>query len=598
MDFLFIQFLEGLASASSLFLVAAGLSLIFGVTRIVNFAHGSLYMLGAYLAWSLTKPLGFWLAVPLAALAVGALSLVLEILLLRRLYGAPELFQLLATFALTLMADDLVPMIWGPEDLLGPHVLRGSVMVFGHAFPLYDAFLITLGPVVMGGLWWLLKRTRFGVLLRAATVDREMVALLGINQSWLFTAVFTLGGALAGLGGALELPRMAIHPQMGGEVVVTAFVVVVVGGLDSLPGAFLAAALLGELAAFGTYLWPKATLVLMFAAMALVLSVRPRGLLGSAMTNSTVPRITSILERAPLIPRRIHWIILFGGLILLAGSSLVLGNYPLSVASEMLILGLFAASLLWVSGLGGMTSFGHAAWFGLGAYVVALTHTALGMASLGLAPVVAGLAAWAFALLALRLSGVYLAMLTLAAAQIVHSVAFQTYDLTGGDNGILGVWPAAWASTPVGFFLLTLAIVGGLLAGLWWLHGSPFGYALRAVRDSALRAGAIGIDGLRQRRLGFALGGGLAGIAGGLFAFLKGSVFPDVASISTSVDALVMMLLGGMGSLLGPLVGAAAYTGLRIGLSSHTDFWRLAAGIVLIGLVLVYPGGLLGGRRR
>ena len=211
---LIAQFLNGLAEASSLFLVAAGLSLIFGVTRIVNFAHGSLYMLGIYIAYSLVQyvgnsAVGFWTALIGAALLVGALGALLEIVLLRRIYRAPELFQLLATFALVLVINDAALAVWGPEDLLGPLApgLNGAVMIAGRFFPVYDLALIFIGPLVLGLLWLLLTRTRWGVLVRAATHDREMLGALGVNQAWLFTGVFALGAFLAGLGGAVQIPR-------------------------------------------------------------------------------------------------------------------------------------------------------------------------------------------------------------------------------------------------------------------------------------------------------------------------------------------------------------------------------------------------------
>ncbi|MEO7151026.1 MAG: branched-chain amino acid ABC transporter permease, partial [Burkholderiaceae bacterium] len=197
-----VQLLNGLAGASSLFLVGAGLSLIFGVTRIVNFAHGSFFMLGIYVAYTLVDRLAsgpnsgawFWPALLLAALAVGALGGLVEVLLLRRIYRAPELFQLLATFALMLVFKDAALWLWGPEDLLGPRApgLGGAVTILGRRVPTYDLFLILVGPLVLGALWLLLTRTRFGTLIRAATQDREMVAALGVNQAWLFTAVFAL----------------------------------------------------------------------------------------------------------------------------------------------------------------------------------------------------------------------------------------------------------------------------------------------------------------------------------------------------------------------------------------------------------------------
>jgi len=204
-----LQFLNGLAGASSLFLVAAGLSLIFGVTRIVNFAHGSLYMLGMYLAVWLSGRVGFWIALPLATVAVAAVGTCIEISLLRRIYRAPELLQLLATFALVLIVRDFALWAWGPEDLLGPRApgFAGAVEIAGRPFPQYDLLLILAGPAVFAAMHLFLTRTRWGILVRAATQDREMAGALGVNQRWLFTGVFTLGAALAGLGGALAIPR-------------------------------------------------------------------------------------------------------------------------------------------------------------------------------------------------------------------------------------------------------------------------------------------------------------------------------------------------------------------------------------------------------
>ena len=242
-----VQLLNGLAGASSLFLVGAGLSLIFGVTRIVNFAHGSFFMVGIYVAYSLVEKLGahmgFWPALLLAPVVVGALGALVEVLLLRRIYKAPELFQLLATFALVLVIKDAALWFWGPEELLGPRApgLSGSVNILGRQFPSYDLFLIVVGPVVLGLLWLLLTRTRWGTLVRAATQDREMVSALGVNQAWLFTAVFALGALLAGLGGALQLPREPATLEMDLNTIGAAFVVVVVGGMGSIPGAYVAA---------------------------------------------------------------------------------------------------------------------------------------------------------------------------------------------------------------------------------------------------------------------------------------------------------------------------------------------------------------------
>jgi len=607
MSFLVAQFLTGLANASSLFLVASGLSIIFGVTRIVNFAHGSFYMLGAYLAFSLVGKfmpamggLGFWIGVLLAAVAVGLLGALMELALLRRLYRSPELFQLLATFGIVLVIQDLVLQVWGPEDLLGPRApgFAGSIELLGLQLPQYDIFLIVVGPLVLGGLWFLFNATRWGVLVRAATEDREMLAALGVRQKMLFTSVVFLGAALAGLGGALQLPREPANLLMDMNVIVEAFVVVVVGGMGSLPGAFLAALLIGILDAFGILIFPKITLVLLFLVMAVVLILRPQGLLGRTERITDRPQGTG---PPVMLPRVVLMLGLATGLGALALLPLVAGDYVLNLATEVLIFALFAASLQFLMGLGGMISFGHAAYLGLGAYGSALVvkHFALPMeGALLIAPFAAAFGAIVFGWFCVRLSGVYLAMLTLAFAQIGWSVAFQWVEITGGDNGILGVWPSEWAKAPVVFYGLTAGVVLLSLMILRRVAYAPFGYTLRATRDSPLRAGALGINLSQHRWAAFILAGAFAGLAGGFYAFLKGSVFPDVMAIPTSVDALVMVLLGGVNTLNGPLIGAVIYDGLRAELVSRTEFWRLIVGLVIIAIVLLFPQGILGSLSR
>lgn len=593
-----LQFLNGLASASSLFLVAAGLSIIFGVTRIVNFAHGALYMVGAFVAVSLVPQVGFWGAVLLAALVVAGLGVVMEVLLLRRVYQAPELLQLLATFGVVLVLQDAVLLLFGPEERLGPRApgLEGAVTLLGRAFPSYSLFLIVAGLVVALGFSLLFRRTRFGILVRAASEDRETVAALGVNQAWLFTSVVALGAGLAGLAGALQLPRESVHHAMDVQVIAEAFVVVVVGGLGSLWGAYLAAILIGELHAFGILVFPEITLVLVFLVMGVVLAVRPSGLLGRLETGHG-PR--AAVDVGPWLPPpggRVY-AVEAGVLAGLAAAPLVLGPYGLGVLSEVLVYALFAASLHLLMGPGGLVSFGHAAYFGLGAYGAALAVTRLGIPMP--AALVAGVAlAFVGALLcgrlAVGLAGVYLAMLSLAFAQIAYAVAFQWVPVTGGDNGILGVWPPGWAASPAGFYYLTLVLCGAAALFFRRVVFARFGYALRAARDAPPRAEASGIDVRRQRWVAFALAGGGAGLAGGLYAFLKGSVFPETLGIATSLDALVMVLLGGVHTVAGPVVGAFVYKTLQVALATYTDAWRLVVGAVLVALVVAFPQGLVG----
>lgn len=610
----FFQAINGLSSASGLFFVAAGLSLIFGVTRIVNIAHGSLYMIGTYIAYTIaTKlggPLGFWGGIVATAVLVGVIGAIIEILLLRRIYRAPELFQLLATFALVLVINDATLWIWGPEDLLGPRApgLTGSVELLGRRLPTYDIFLIFVGPFVLWMLHLALAKTRFGRLMRAATQDREMVGALGVNQAMLFTGVFALGALLAGLGGALQIAREPATLATDLIVIGDAFVVVVVGGMGSISGAYLAAVIIAEVKAlciglgvvdFGGFSvnFSKLTLVAEFLVMAAVLIFRPYGLLGR---EQVVVRSVSEPEE-PMRPAspatKIAGLVLLVVLVclpLLAKSS----PYTLVLGIDVLIAVLFAASLHFIMGPGGMHSFGHAAYFGLGAYGAALLvkffAAPMGVA-LAAAPMLALLGALLFGWFAVRLSGVYLAMLTLAFAQIVWAAVFQWETLTGGSNGVLGVWPSAPFDTRGPFYFLTLALAAAGVLLLRKFLFAPFGYAMRAGRDSPLRAEAIGLDVKRVHWLAFAIAGAVCGVAGGLFAFAKGSISPETIGVSRSIDGLVMVLLGGIQTLSGPIVGASVFAVLQDTIMRSTEYWRALLGGVILLLVLAFPSGIVGG---
>ncbi len=613
-----LQFLTGLSAASALFLVGSGLSLIFGVTRIVNFAHGSFYMLGLYAAvalvdWLGASPLGFWGGVLLAALCVALVGALIEMLVLRRLYAAPELFQLLATFAIVLVIKDIALALWGPEDLLGPKApgMKGAIHVLGKPFPSYDVFLIFVGPIVLAALWLLLTRTRWGLLVRAATQDREMVGALGVNQQWLFTSVFALGTFLAALGGALQMPHEPANLSLDLALIGEAFVVVVVGGMGSVFGAFVAALLIsfvkaaciaaGSIDVFGApFPLSKLTLVAEFLVMAVVLIWRPWGLFGKPQG---AVRGTAAID-APLraLPQRWKAAGLVGLVLLLLVPLLHTASpYVVVLMIDVLIAVLFATSLHFVMGPAGLHSFGHAAYFGLGAYGAALCVKAWGLpmeAALLLAPLAATFAALLCGWFCVRLSGVYLAMLTLAFAQIVWAVVFQWDGFTGGSNGLVGIWPAPWLASKPALYLLTLGCTVAGCALLARLLHAPLGLALRAGRDSPLRSAAIGIDVARLQWLAFVIAGSVAGLAGALFAFAKGTISPETLGVAKSVDGLVMVLLGGVQTLSGPWAGAALFTWLQDTVMRQTDYWRALLGATMLALVLLFPLGVAGGLRR
>ena len=605
MGFFIAQLLTGLANAGALFMVASGLSLIFGVTRIVNFAHGSFYMLGAYVGYSLMQVLpgmvGFWTSILLAGVIVGLIGVIVEICVLRPVYRAPELFQLVATFGVILVIQDLTLMIWGAEDKLGPRApgLTGVVRIMGEPIPKYDLALLAITPFVALALWYLITRTRVGVLVRAATQDREMVGALGVNQSWLFTGVFFLGCALAGLGGALQLPKGGADLLMDFNILTAVFVVVVIGGMGSLPGAYLAAVLISVLGVFGVTYMPQSTLVLMFVIMVLVLRVRPYGRFGRPEVAGEHGQVGE--PERPIKPAGAQVrMIVAAGLALLGLMPLYGSSFALVLTTDILIFCLFAASLHFILGLGGLVSFGHAAFFGGGAYVAALlvtyADTPMELAML-LAPLGAGMAAIIIGWVCLRLTGVYFAMLTLAFSQLLWSLVFQWGEVTRGDDGLVNIWPSAWASGTTVYFYLSLVIcVGGILFLRHAAH-APFGYALRAARDSARQAEATGINTKRVQWAAFALAGAMAGLAGGLFVFSKGSVFPNELEIARSFDALIVVFLGGVKTLAGGVVGGVALEGVKDVLTRF-EYWRLALGVLIIVVVILAPDGLVGTARK
>ncbi len=288
LSFVFAQSISGLTAAMFLFLIASGLSLIFGVLRVLNFAHGTFYMLGAYAAFQFMQWLGpghgrFWLAALGAAAGVALLGGLVERLLFRRLYGAEELYQLLFTYALVLVLGDAAKMIWGTQQksVSTPPELGGKALsLFGATIPYYNLFIILLGPLIALAFWLALQRTRAGRFIRAAALDRETLGALGVNVDALYTGVFVLASFLGGLGGALISPMRATTPGMDTEIIVEAFVVVVIGGLGSFWGTFFGALIYGQVLSFGILFFPRFSIFAVFALMAAVLIVRPWGLLG------------------------------------------------------------------------------------------------------------------------------------------------------------------------------------------------------------------------------------------------------------------------------------------------------------------------------
>ena len=651
LQLLLAQLFNGWASASSLFLAAAGLTLIFGVTRIINFAHGSFFMLGMYVCYSLINLLGpyllltlglplglsYWIAVLVCGPLIGLLGLITELLILRRIYRSPELVQLLATFAVVLIINDASLFAFGPEDLMGPRAagLSTSIELFARAIPSYDLFLILLAPLVLAGIWWTLKRTRIGLYIRAASTDRETLQALGVNANTLFTAVFTFGCALSGWAGALELVRTPANLGIDLSVVTDCFVVVVIAGMGSITGAYVCALLLGAVKALCitlgtqtlmglTFEFSKLTLISEFILMALILIFRPSGLFnataagsdtnantnsnksaytGSAYLYRTLTRIHTQVATHSIKPTRharalslrtVLAVISFIGLTILP-TTVPENSYILVLAIDILIAALFATSLHFLIHTGGLISFGHAAYFGVGAYASALLFKVLHfdfVQCLIMAPLFCLVTGAILGWLCTRLSGIYLGMLTLALAQLLWAITFQWDGLTGGSNGITGIWPSEFWSINENFYELTLTLCSLSFIALQMIVKSPYGLSLKATRDSAKRSISVGIHVQRVQQIAFSISAAFAGLAGTLFAFAKGNISPDVLSLSRSVDGLVMVLLGGINSTAGPLLGALTYTVMQDFMSRDIEYWRGCIGGLILLLLFVLPNGL------
>jgi branched-chain amino acid transport system permease protein len=338
---------------------------------------------------------------------------------------------------------------------------------------------------------------------------------------------------------------------------------------------------------------PRASLVMMFVVMAIVLIVRPWGLLGRPEAQGRSAGGVVIAERVPGIPRGV----VYAALALLVVVPPLLPTFYVWVLVEILAFSLFAGSLHLLMGTAGMVSFGHAAAFGLGAYGAALLLQLANVpmpAAFLAAPLLAAAAAAVAGFFCVRLSSIYFAMLTLAFAQIAYAIVHQWYDVTGGDNGLLGIWPASWLASPVRYYYLALLACAGGIAALAMIGRAPLGLTLRAARDHARRAEAVGVNVRAHQWVAFVIAGLFGGLAGATFVFLKGSVFPNYLHVPMSVEPLVMVLLGGVQSLAGAPLGAAIYKVLDTVLTQYTEYWQIVLGGILILLVVVFPRGVLG----
>lgn len=287
-DVVFIQILHGLTLAMMYVLLASGLSIIFGLMRVLNFAHGSLYMLGAYFGFTIISWTGsFWLALIVAPFLVGIVGACIEIFTIRPLYGRNHVYVIILTMALGMIFDELVQIIWGPEyySIITPSILAQNISIFSQPYPLYRIFVLLLGICLVFLLWLGLNKTRLGLIVRAGSVDAKMVAALGINISKIFTFTFAAGSFFAAIAGIIMGPFLTLFPGMGLDIIIISIVIVIIGGLGSYTGAVLGALLIAEFQSLSFLISSELSNIVIYLIMFIILLIRPHGILGKAETG-------------------------------------------------------------------------------------------------------------------------------------------------------------------------------------------------------------------------------------------------------------------------------------------------------------------------
>jgi branched-chain amino acid transport system permease protein len=620
-----VQLLNGLQLGVLLFLIAAGLTLVFGVMDFINLAHGVQYMLGAYLAVMFYAATGhFLLALMLALAAALAFGLLLEFAIFRHLYQRNHLDHVIATFGIILFLNSGVKLVWGaaPLNLPIPELFSGSVrLIDGLLYPAWRIVIIVSGLAVAAALYLLISYTRTGMLVRAGATDAPMVSALGINIRRLFMVVFGFGSMLAGFAGIMIAPILSVEPGMGDTVLILAFVVIVIGGIGSIRGAFFAALLIGVVDTLGRSfsvdllrivmgpsqartVGPAIASMLIYLLMAVVLYIRPSGLFpatgrrddspGHALhVHSDVPPWRSVAGL--VVPTAI-----FTAFVLIplmpAGS-----GHILNVVTRVMIFSIAALSLDLLVGYGGLISFGHGAFIGLGAYAVGIL-AAHGFADAAYALPAALLVSAAFAyvtgMVALRTQGVYFIMITLAFSQMAFFTASSLAPY-GGDDGLTiqaRNTVAGWAllNGDKAFYYFVLAWLLATFLFCRMLVASRFGRVLRGSMENPTRMAAMGFHVYRFQLATYVIAGAIGGLSGFLLANATEFVSPSYMSWQRSGELIIMVVLGGMGMLTGAIIGTAAYILSEEFLAGFTEHWQMIFGPLLVLAVLYVPNGLRG----
>ena len=616
------QVLNGLSLGFVYVLLAVGLSIIFGVMHVINFSHGEMLALGAYfavvLATRLGGGIGFVAALILAPLMVGAFGVLIERYTVQPLYDRNPLYHILLTFGLVLVINDAIVWIWGPTptSMPTPELLSGPIDVFGITYAKYNLFMILFGALIAVGGWALLTRTRIGLIIRAGSQDREKVKQLGINIDNYYSLVFGFGAMLAGLAGVVLGGYQNVNPNMGMSVIIITFVVVIIGGLGSYKGAIVVGLGVGLVQTFVQTHVPALDGIIVFLLLIGILLVRPEGLYGSELQHKESETLLSAYDSVLSRDTQSKLALAAIGVLSLVpfGAGTLFSQQIAVLLIEILIFALFALSLDFLMGYTGMVSLGHAMFFGIGAYTVVLmvlNITQLALVAVVFVVLVSAFAARVVGQLSIRVTGIYFALITLGFAELFYNSLFE-FEFTGGSDGLFGADPVYGLpgfrfdlnSIVVGvgrfravgdelFFFIALGTLLSTYLLLRRVLRSPFGRVLRAIRENEQRVEFVGYDTRRYKLQAFVISGVIGGLAGALFGLHWGFVDPTTAHWLTSGEVLIMVMLGGIGTLYGPMLGAGFFVGTEQLLMEYFDQARLILGVIFVLFVIFVPGGLV-----
>src|SRR5712675_1959119 len=554
MQALYAQLLVGLINGSFYALLSLGLAVIFGMLNIINFAHGALYMMGAFCAYFLLSVMniGYWPALIIAPIAVGIFGMILERTMLQWLSGLDHLYGLLLTFGIALIVQGVFQNYFGSSGLpyAIPDELKGGMNLGFMFLPIYRGWVVIFSLIVCLLTWYLIERTRLGANLRAATENPTLVRAFGINVPRMITLTYGLGVGLAALAGVLSAPINQVRPLMGADLIIVVFAVVVIGGMGSIMGSIITGFALGVIEGLTKYFYPEASNTVVFVLMVLVV--------------------------------------------------LLTGVYPFFVM-QALCFALLACAFNLLIGYGGLLSFGHAMFLGTAGYVTAHALKVWGFTpELGILVGTAGAAGLGVitGVVAIRRQGIYFAMITLALSQLLYFIYLQT-PFTHGEDGIQGI-PQGYlfglfnlANSTVLYYVILVGFLGGFLL-IYRTINSPFGEVLKAIRENEPRAISLGYKTDQYKLLAYILSGTLAGFAGSLKVFVAQNASLTDVHWTMSGEIVLMTLVGGLGTVFGPVVGAFVIIAMQQYLAGFGQWVTVIQGAIFVVCVLTFRRGVIG----